>query len=105
VLSVHAKYVEFLREVVPGLVRAAVIVDPTNPANVAGADSFRIEAEAEGMHVETVELRSADELPAAFETSGIAQAQAVYVQANPVGTAYQQLGELLVKHRLELPWI
>jgi putative ABC transport system substrate-binding protein len=47
VLSAPSKYLEFLQEVVPGLARVAVIVDPTNPANVAAADSFRAEAEAE----------------------------------------------------------
>jgi putative ABC transport system substrate-binding protein len=100
VLGVYAKYVEFLRELVPGLARVAVVVDPTNPANVAGVDAFRTAAEAAGVHVETVELRSADELPAAFETPAIAQAQAVYVQANPITSAEQQLGDLRIKHRL-----
>jgi putative ABC transport system substrate-binding protein len=66
--GINAKYVEFLREVVPGLARAAVVVDTTNPANVADGDAFSAAAEATGMHVETVGLRSADDLPAAFET-------------------------------------
>jgi putative ABC transport system substrate-binding protein len=100
VLSVPAKYLEFLREIVPGLARAAVLVDPTNPANVNGANSFRAAAEAAGVHVETVEVRSADDLPAAFETPALAQAQAVYVHANPVASAYPQLADLLIRHRL-----
>jgi putative ABC transport system substrate-binding protein len=98
--GVQSKYVEYLRQVVPGLARAAVLVDPTNPANVDGADFFRSAAEAAGVHVETVDLRSADDLPAAFETPAMAQAQAVYVQANPVETAEPQLADLLIKHRL-----
>jgi putative ABC transport system substrate-binding protein len=100
VLSMFAKYVELLREVVPGLARAAVLVDPTNPANVDDGDSFRVAAEAAGVHVETVELRSADELSAAFESHAMAQAQAVLVHANPADTAEQQLADLLIKHRL-----
>jgi putative ABC transport system substrate-binding protein len=100
VRSVPAKLVEFLREVVPGLTRTAVLVDPTNPANVDGANSFRAAAEATGVHVEIVELSSADDLQAAFETSGMAQAQAVYVQANPVSSGLKQLADLLIKHRL-----
>jgi putative ABC transport system substrate-binding protein len=72
VLSVPAKYLEFLREVIPGLRRAAVVVDPTNPANVAAADAFRTEAEANQVHIEPVEVRSADELTEAFETPAMA---------------------------------
>jgi putative ABC transport system substrate-binding protein len=92
--------VEFLREAVPGLARTAVLVDPANPANVEGANSLRAAAEATGVHVETVDLGSANDLQATFETSGIAHAQAVYVQANPVTSAYQQLSDLLIKQRL-----
>jgi putative ABC transport system substrate-binding protein len=100
VFSMFGKYLEFLREVVPGLARAAVVVDPTNPGDVAAGDSFRAAAEAEGVHVDTVELRSADELPAAFESPAMVQAEAVFVQANPVGSAEQQLADLLIKRRL-----
>jgi putative ABC transport system substrate-binding protein len=52
VLSVYGKYVQLLREAVPGLARAAVLVDPTNPSGVAASDTFRAAAESAGVHVE-----------------------------------------------------
>jgi putative ABC transport system substrate-binding protein len=100
VLSVPAKDLEFLREVVPGLKRVVVLVDPSNPANHANADAFRSAAEAAGVRVDTVELRSADDLPAAFETPAMMQAQAVDVAANPVLSAEQEVADLLMKRRL-----
>jgi putative ABC transport system substrate-binding protein len=99
VLGVRAKLVEFLRLVVPGLARVAVLVDPTNPANVAAVDSFRAAAESTGVNAEAVQIYSEDELPAAFETDAMTHAQAVYVQANPIN-ASKQLADLLIKHRI-----
>jgi putative ABC transport system substrate-binding protein len=100
VLGINAKHMELLREVVPGLARVAVLADPSNRSNFNAADAFRSAAEAAGVHVETVELRSADDLPAAFESPAMAQAQAVYFAANSIESAEQQLANLLIKRRL-----
>jgi putative ABC transport system substrate-binding protein len=80
------KRIELLREVIPGLRRLAVIV------NVGSANARLDIAEAQaaarqlGLDVDVLEIRRADDIPAAFETlkSGV---QALYVCPDPLVNA------------------
>ena len=57
---------ELLRELVPGLGRAAVLSNPANPALALDWSETELAARAAGIHLELVELRGADELEGAL---------------------------------------
>jgi putative ABC transport system substrate-binding protein len=100
-VGVNAKHLELLRSVVPGLKRAAALVDGANPAVPPQWDEFRQAAETAGVQAQRIDLYSTSDLERAFDVveSGGAQALSVMAQAQlvPVRTRVAELG---LQHRL-----
>jgi putative ABC transport system substrate-binding protein len=99
-LAKWAKHLDLLREVVPGLARTVTLVEPANPGGVLGWDEFRRAAESAGIQSERVDVRSADELEAAFEAPAFHAAQA-FENGAPglLAPVRARVAELALQHR------
>jgi putative tryptophan/tyrosine transport system substrate-binding protein len=77
------KRLEFLREVVPGLRRLAIMVNVGNPASVLDMGEAQATARTLGLEVTTSEIRRADDIAPAFEALKD-RADALYLCADPL---------------------
>jgi putative ABC transport system substrate-binding protein len=78
--ELQAKRLELLRELVPGVVRVAVLVNPTNPTN-AERTVRDVEAAARvlGLQIQVLNASSSREIDAAFATLGRERPDALFV--------------------------
>jgi putative ABC transport system substrate-binding protein len=77
------KRLEILSELVPGLRRLAVLLEPDNPFSAAELDGVSTAARTLGLEVMPFEIRRAGDIAGAFEAIR-GRAQAIYVFPNPV---------------------
>ena len=75
------KRIEFLRELVPGLRRLAILVNADNPAAMREMSEAQAAARALGLDVATMEIRKAADIAHAFEALE-GRANALYVQGD-----------------------
>lgn len=93
--------VELLRAMVPGLDQIVDFIVADNPAIAASFERSRSAAEAIGIQMEAVALRSVDDLDAAFETPAAGRAQALLSGVNGLAFGVRdRFAELALKHRL-----
>ena len=78
------KRLEILKETVPQSARVAVLANPANPNHASAMHNLTGAAQALGLHLHIVELRSPDELDAAFAVMTRAGADALFVQGEPL---------------------
>jgi putative tryptophan/tyrosine transport system substrate-binding protein len=95
-----AKRLELLRELVPGAIRIAVLVDPTN---VPGTDSTLRDvgaaARAMGLQIHVLKASSSLELDAAFATLMSERSDALFVGSTPfLFDRRVQLAQLAARH-------
>jgi putative ABC transport system substrate-binding protein len=99
--GLESKWVDLLRESVPGLLDIAAFVSPVNSGNLAGWEASRAAAEAAGISVTRVDVHSAVELDAAFETAARHHAQAVIDNAGSLLLSVSGwFAELALRYRL-----
>jgi putative ABC transport system substrate-binding protein len=99
------KPLDLLRDVVPGLAQVVILVDGravfNNVGPISGWELFRTEAEEAGLQAERVDVLSADDVEAIFETPAMQRAQAFYCAANgPLQPVAARLAELAIQHRV-----
>ncbi len=80
------KRLEFLREVVPGLRRLAIMANVGYPATALEVGEVQAAARTLGLDVTTFEIRRADDIAPAFEALK-GRAEALYVAADPLVSA------------------
>ena len=92
--ELNAKRLEFLRALVPGLKRVAVLKNPKSPRilNDAYLREVRVAAEAFGIELIVVEATNEPELERAFEQIVQAKAQAVYILATLI---FAEMGQMI----------
>jgi putative ABC transport system substrate-binding protein len=99
--GIATKRLELMRELVPDLLSAIMLVDPTQPSNVAGWQELRDSAEAVSVRAARVDLMSSMDLENLFETPAVRDAQAIFNAASafllPVRARF---AELALQHRL-----
>jgi putative tryptophan/tyrosine transport system substrate-binding protein len=78
-----AKRLEILREAVPGLRRLAILVNVGNPFSVLEMREAQAVASALGVEAVILEIRRAEDIAPAFETSK-GRADALYVASDPL---------------------
>ena len=83
VIDTAAKRLEILREAVPGLRRLAILVNAGNPFSVLEMREAQAAASALGVEAVILEIRRAEEIAPAFETSK-GRADALYVASDPL---------------------
>jgi putative ABC transport system substrate-binding protein len=77
--QISAKCLELLSGVAPGLRRCVVLADPANPSIPLTFEATRQAADALGVSVHRIDVRSADDLPTAFELGANWGAQGIVV--------------------------
>ena len=80
------KRLEFLREVVPGLRRLAILANVSNPAVVLDMGDVQAAARTLGLEVTTLEIRRAQDIVPAFEALN-GRAEALYVSSDALVNA------------------
>ena len=97
------KRLQFLKEMIPGLTRVAVLVNPNSRDSKLYVSVTHDEAARLGLTDHPFEARNPDELEGAFEAMARAGMQAVTINAE--GVAYQRrsvIPGIALKHRLPL---
>jgi putative ABC transport system substrate-binding protein len=99
--EITGKQLELLREIVPKLSRLAVLGNATQPGNPQALREITIAADAVRVQLQYLELRTANEIEAAFGAASKEHAEGVLLLASPVLLAQRrQIAELAVKGRL-----
>jgi putative ABC transport system substrate-binding protein len=99
-LELTAKRLELLRELVPGATRAAVLVNPANPANAETTLlAVPSAARAMGLQIQVLNASSSPEIDAAFGTFVRERPDALFVGGDPFFTSRRiQLVHLATRH-------
>jgi putative ABC transport system substrate-binding protein len=101
VTELAGKRVELLKELRPGNPIAAFFSNMTNPVVPPQWEETRKAAQALGIDVSLLDVRSRDDIPAAFETAVARGVEALLVGIEAVVQANRQLiADLAAKHRL-----
>jgi putative ABC transport system substrate-binding protein len=99
--GIHGKRLALLKEVVPGLTRVSAFVWATSPAEEVNWRNLSEAAEPIGVRLERIELRSVDDIDAAFEASARARAEALFDLQNPLLLPVRdRFATLALEHRL-----
>ena len=78
------KRLEILKEALPQSTHIAMLTNPASPLHASALHNLTGVAQALGLHLHVVELRSPDELDAAFAAMTRAGADALFVQGEPL---------------------
>jgi putative tryptophan/tyrosine transport system substrate-binding protein len=102
--EVVAKRLEFLRELIPGVARVAVLI---NPADARTSESTLRDVEpaarSVGLQIEVVRARTVGEIDAAFAAFARARPDALFVSADPFFTSRRvQLANQAVRHAVPM---
>ena len=99
--ELYGKRLELLKETVPGLARVAYLRNPDNPASRLTQEEIRAAARVLGLQIQTLEVRKANELDAAFQAATRAQAGGLIVaQTPPINSELKRVVNLAAKSRL-----
>ncbi len=99
--DLSAKRLELLKEVLPKLARAAVLLNPDHPPNVAQLRETQAAARILGVQLQTLEVRRSDDFERAFAAIARERGGAVVILPDGFTVAHQdQIAELALRHRL-----
>jgi putative ABC transport system substrate-binding protein len=99
--DLSGKRLELLKEAIPKVSRVGVLYDPNDPAKVAEFKEIEVVARPLGVHLQSLEVRSLDELESAFKAATRRKASALLVLPTTIlGTRTKQIAELATKNRL-----
>jgi putative tryptophan/tyrosine transport system substrate-binding protein len=85
-VDVAAKRLELFREIVPGLIRLAIMANPASPNVPPEISELRSSAPMLGIEATIFEIRRADDIAPAFEAFKTS-AQALYVVPDPLSSS------------------
>jgi len=101
--EICAKRVELLREAIPTLIRAAVIVNPANPSHPMVLDDMRRTAGALGLELVPLEVKASDDIAAAIAMLAARPASALVAIEDPlVISNAKQIAGFALRNRLPL---
>jgi putative tryptophan/tyrosine transport system substrate-binding protein len=99
--ELNAKRIEILKEALPHLRRAAVLMNDANPGNVVTFQAMAQTARTVGLHVVQILAHSPGDFDAAFAQMTKARAEAVALYEDPLFLAQAaRLAALAARHRL-----
>jgi putative ABC transport system substrate-binding protein len=99
--ELNGKRLELLKEVVPRLLRVAVLGDRDHQNYNVQIKEVEVAAEALGLQIQRVQLRAADDLENAFSVMARDRVGAVFVLSNPaIGFFLGKVVEFAAKGRL-----
>jgi len=99
--EVVAKRLELLRELVPGVARVAVLVNPRNTLTESILKDVAAASRATGLQVQVLHANTSDEIDAAFATIVHQRPDAIFVGGTPLFTSRRvQLILLATRHAI-----
>src|SRR5262249_28081168 len=99
--DLSAKRLDLLKEALPRLARAAVLLNPAHPPNVRQLEETLAAARVLRITLQTLEVQRSDEFERAFAAAGRAGAGAVIVLPDAFTGAHGgRIAELAARHRL-----
>jgi len=99
--ELSGKRVELLKEAVPNATRVAYLWNPANPAQGLLWKETHAAAQALGLQLQSLEVRSSNDFDSAFETALRERAQALITPPEPLfNTHLKRIVELAAKNRL-----
>jgi putative ABC transport system substrate-binding protein len=100
-IEVSSKYLEYLRAVVPNLLRVGVLVDPKHPNHPTVLKQVQLAAQAIGASVSTIELRSVSDIEEALHSIQQDRPDGLIVPPDPTfPIIYRQITEFAINNRL-----
>jgi putative ABC transport system substrate-binding protein len=97
----NVKGLELLKEVVPQLTRVAVIWDPATPSHTPGIKAIETAAPSVALQLQSLPVRTVEDLESAFEAMIRERAQAFLVLSTPLYMgAARPFADLAIKHKL-----
>jgi putative ABC transport system substrate-binding protein len=109
--GLYGKRLEIIKETLPRLARVSVLLNPTNPNADVALKEIRSAGQDLGVQVQSLEVRSPNDIDRAFEAATKAQAGALVVtQQSPITINPKRVAELAAKRRLpaiytETEWV
>jgi putative ABC transport system substrate-binding protein len=100
--DLSGKRVELLKDILPKVKRVAFIWDPDNPGQTLRFREAQAAAAVVGVALQSLEVRSSNELATAFAAASKEQAEALVVPAPMAGRYEKQIAEFAATKRL--PW-
>jgi putative ABC transport system substrate-binding protein len=101
IAELSGKQLQLLKEAVPEAARVAILYNPVNPATAPALHGAQAAARAFSVQLQVLEVRTPNELGAAFSAMAKGRAGALLVVSDPVfATGRVQLLTLSAKHRL-----
>ncbi len=99
--ELSGKRLELLREAIPGASRIAILVNPTDPAQILDVRELQTAAQALGVQLQTLVVRGLDEFDTAFAALTGERAEALLVLEDPLTVTYRiRIVDLVAKSRL-----
>ena len=99
--SLSGKWVELLKQIAPGVSRAAVIRDSSNPSGIGQFSAIQSAAQSLGIEVSAVGVRDAGEIERALASLGRSANGDLIVTGSAGGSVYRQtIIELAARHKL-----
>ena len=101
--ELNAKRLEMLKEVLPGMSRAAVLMNPDAPTYVIIRDEMRGVGKERNVEMHTFDARRPADFEAAFQAMSAHRVDAVMVVEDPLFTVNtRSIAALALKHRMPL---
>jgi ABC-type uncharacterized transport system substrate-binding protein len=102
VFEIYAKRIELIREAIPTLMRAAVFINPANPAQLMSVPVMQRTASALGMELVLLEVKARDDIAPAIATA-TRRAQALVAIEEPLTISNaKQIADLALQNRLPM---
>jgi len=99
--GLYGKKLELLKETLPKLNRIAILTDPEGPGSEAGFKETEAAAQALGLKVQLLEVRTDDDIQEAFRAATRGHADALMVLNSSFANFYRKrIAELAIKSRL-----
>jgi len=100
VFEIYAKRVELIREAIPTLMRAAVLINPANPSQLMAVPVMQRTASALGVELVLLEIKARDDIAPAIATA-TRRAQALVAIEEPLTISNaKQIADLALQNRL-----
>ena len=99
--ELSGKRLELLKEVLPKAVHTAVLLNPNNPRHLSRLKEIEVAAQAIGITIQPLAVRSSKEFESAFRTAVKERADALNVMGDALFNSHRkQIADLAAKHRL-----
>ena len=101
--EVCTKRVELIREAIPTLIRAAIIVNPANPSHLMALTAAQRAASALGLELVPIEVKARDDIAAAITSLAARPASALVAIDDPlIISNVKQIAGFALQNRLPL---